>query len=288
VFRGRSMRPLNGCSARMFWQQIVTSRWFLGLRQPIASLAVQGQAGFISLIITTAAFSSYFPILIMNPKKQRRNRKQSNRNRQSSAQSQSLVPAGPARTIPSMRTRVERITARYSGSSMTLATTAGYSYFTISSARFSEASPWTQLSALYMFIRPLYARVTITSCRATGTADNPIVCFAPTPDGQAIASASMNLNTFETPVGRTVTLPPGRPVSYAYKPYIAVAAYNTPINGYIPMIAPRCSKDSLPLVYFGDLLLSTPGVTITTTANYIQLKVDFVFAFDTLDSSLTQ
>lgn len=187
-----------------------------------------------------------------------------------------------------MRTRIERLTARYSGSSFTLATTAGYAYMTISSARFTEASPWTQLAALYMFIRPLYARVTITSCRATGTADNPIVCFAPTPDGQAVASASMNLNTFETPVGRTVTLPPGRGISYSYKPYIAVAAYNTPSNGYIPMICPRVSTNSLPIVYFGDLLLLTPGVTITTTANYIQLKIDFVFAFDTIDSSLTQ
>lgn len=222
----------------------------------------------------------------MNPK-QRRNRKQ-NRKSRSTVQSQSLVPAGPARTIPSMRVRVERLVARYSGSSFTLATTAGYSYISLTSARFSEASPWTQLAALYMFIRPMYARVTITSCRATGTSDNPIVCFAPTPDGQPIGSASINLNSFETPVGRTVTLPPGRGVSYVYKPYIAVAAYNTPTNGYIPMQAPRMSKDSLPVVYFGDILLSTPGVTITTTANYIQLKVEFVFAFDTLDSSLTQ
>lgn len=282
------MRPLNGCSARMSWQHIVCH--IQVVPEAKAADCLPGCAGSSRFNFThnynRRIYSYFIPIIIMNPKKQRRNRKQSNR--KSSAQSQSLVPAGPARTIPSMRTRVERLVARYSGGGFTLATTSGYAYFSITSARFSEASPWTQLSALYMFIRPLYARVTITSCRATGTSDNPSVCFAPTPDGQPIGSASMNLNTFETPVGRTLSLPPGRGVSYSYKPYIAVAAYNTPSNGYIPMICPRVSKDSLPVVYFGDILLLTPGVNITTTANYIQMKVEYVFAFDTLDSSLTQ
>lgn len=190
--------------------------------------------------------------------------------------------------MPSSAKRIERTVARYSGANFTLATSSGYSYFPITSARFSESSPWTQLSALYMFIRPVGVKVSVTSSRSTGTGDNPVIAFVPTPDGQPVGSAALNLNYFEAATGKTMTLPPGVPVSYFYDAYVAVAAYNTPTNGYIPMKAPRVNVNSLPLVYFGDILLLTPGVNIVTTANYIQVKLEWVFEFDTLDSQNTQ
>lgn len=190
--------------------------------------------------------------------------------------------------MPSSAKRIERTTARYSGASFTLATGAGYSYFPITSARFSESSPYTQLAALYMFIRPLGVKVSITAARSTGTGDNPVVGFVPTPDGQAVGSASMNLSTFEAATGRTMTLPPGVPVTYYFDGYVAVAAYNTPTNGYIPIKAPRMNLNSLPIVYYGDVLLLTPGVTITSTANYVQVKLEWIFEFDTLDSTNIQ
>jgi hypothetical protein len=54
------------------------------------------------------------------------------------------------------------------------------------------------------------------------------------------------------------------------------------------MRAPRCSINSLPRIYFGDLLLLTPGVTITSTANYVQVKAEYVMEFDTIDNSNIQ
>lgn len=190
--------------------------------------------------------------------------------------------------MPSSAKRIERTVARYSGANFTLATGAGYSYFTITSSRFTESSPYTQLSALYMFIRPVGVKVSVTAARATGTSDNPVIAFVPTPDGQPVGSASLSLNSFESATGRTMTLPPGVPVTYFYDGYVAVAAYNTPTNGYIPLKAPRMNLNSMPLVYFGDILLLTPGVTVTTTANYVQVKLEWVFEFDTLDASNIQ
>ncbi len=219
-------------------------------------------------------------------------RKSQNRNRKTKAangvsqQSLISIPKGPL--IPSSAKRVERAVLRISGSSVTNATSAGYSYYSITSSVFSSASPWTALSALYMFVKPLYCKVTVTACRATSTSDNPIVGFAATPDGQAVGSASMSLSTFEAPNCISKSLGPGQEVSYAFKPYVAVAAYNTPANGYLPMLAPRCSLNSMPIIYFGDILFLTPGVTLTTTANYIQVRVEFVFEFDTIDNANTQ
>lgn len=217
-----------------------------------------------------------------------RRRKSNKANKGSSQRTQTLVsvPRGPR--MPSSAKRIERIQARYSGANFTLATGAGYSYMSFTSARFSEASPWTQLAALYAFVRPICLKLTVTSARSTGTADNPVVCFAATPDGQPVGSASLSLNTFETPNGVTKTLGPGIPVSGVFDAYIAVAAYSTPSNGYIPMRCPRISLNSLPVVYYGDILLLTPGVTITTTANYVQIKAEYIMEFDTLDSSNTQ
>jgi len=215
----------------------------------------------------------------------RKNRRQ----RQAKAQASSeIVRSIPRNLIPSQAKRRERLIARYSGASFNLGTTSGYAWISIDSTLFSAASPWTALSNLYMFVRPIGVKVTITSSRSTGTSDNPVVGFVATPDGTHVGTTAMNISTFEAPNVVTKTLPPGVEVSYFYDAYIAVAAYNTPTNGYVPFKAPRCSVNSLPRVYFGDLLLLTPGVNITTTANYIQVKVEFVMEFDTIDNANIQ
>jgi hypothetical protein len=54
------------------------------------------------------------------------------------------------------------------------------------------------------------------------------------------------------------------------------------------MKAPRVALNSMPRIYFGDILLLTPGVTITSTANYITLKVEYVMEFDTIDNANVQ
>jgi len=178
---------------------------------------------------------------------------------------------------------------RFGGSSVTNATGSGYSFFRIDSNLWSQSSPWTQLAALYMFCRPLYCRATITAARSTGTTDNPVVAFIPTPDGSVAGTTAMNISTFEAATGRTVSLGPGQEVSYTFEPYIAQAAYASAVTtGYFPQKCPRLSLNSLPLVYFGDLLLLTPGVNLVTSGNYIQMKLEFVFEFDTLDVSNIQ
>jgi len=210
------------------------------------------------------------------------------RSKKANVQAKTLVtiPRGPV--IPSQAPRRERLIARYSGSSFNLATGAGYSWLTIDSTQFSIASPWTALSDLYMFVRPLGCRVTITASRSTGSSDNPVVGFVATPDGAAVGTTAMNISTFEAPNVMTKTLPPGVEVSYYMEAYVAIAAYNTPTNGYVPMKAPRVSINSIPRIYFGDILLLTPGVTITSTASYIQVKVEYVMEFDTIDNANRQ
>lgn len=212
----------------------------------------------------------------------KRNQKQ---RRGGTVSSQSLVPRPGRPLIPSSAKRVERTTVRFSGANVTNATSAGYAYYRVDSNLWTSSSPWAQLQALYMFVRPLYARLTVTASRATGTSDNPVVAFVPTPDGQPVGSASLNLNTFESPTGRTHTLGPGQEVSYTYEPFIAQSAYASAVaSGYFPLRCPRLSLNSLPLVYYGDLLILTPGVNLNTTANYCQFKLEFVFEFDTLDA----
>lgn len=214
----------------------------------------------------------------------RKNRTQRKKN----VRNQTTVPVPRGVLIPSQQRRQERAVFRFSGASVTNATTAGYSFFTIDSATFANASPWTALSNLYMFVRPLYAKITVTACRATSSSDNPIIGFAATPDGVPVGTTAMNVSTFEAPNCISKSLGPGQEVSYSFKPYVAIAAYQTPVNGYIPMVCPRVSTNSLPRIYFGDILLLTPGVTLTTSANYIQGRVEFVFEFDTIDNANVQ
>lgn len=215
--------------------------------------------------------------------------KRNSKGKRSNVSSQSLVPRPSGPLMPSSAKRVERTTLRFSGASVTNATTSGYSFFRIDSNLWTSSSPWAQLSALYMFVRPLYARITVTASRSTGSTDNPVVAFVPTPDGSVVGSTSMNISTFESATGRTHTLGPGQEVSYTFEPYIAQSAYASAVSsGYFPLRAPRLSLNSLPLVYFGDLLLLTPGVNLVTSANYIQMKLEFVFEFDTLDCTNVQ
>lgn len=213
------------------------------------------------------------------------NRKSKRARNQSGKKDQTLVsiPKGPK--IPSQVPRQERLVARYSGASFTLATSAGYAWLTIDSTQFAVASPWTALSNLYMFVRPIGCKVTLTASRSTGSGDNPVVGFVATPDGAAVGTTAMNISTFEAPNVMTRTLPPGVETSYSFDAYVAIAAYNTPTNGYVPMRAPRVSINSIPRIYFGDVLLLTPGVTITSTANYVQVKIEYVMEFDTLDNT---
>lgn len=218
----------------------------------------------------------------------RNNNKSRNSRKPTKAQQQSLVAIPRGNLIPSQAKRVERAVIRLSGASVTNATGAGYSWFTIDSTTFSAASPWTALSNLYMFVRPLYCKVTVTACRATSSSDNPVVGFAATPDGNAVGNTAMNVSTFEAPNCVSKSLGPGQEVSYYFKPYVAVAAYNTPANGYMPMVCPRLSINSLPRIYYGDILFLTPGVVLTSTANYIQMRVEHVFEFDTIDNANVQ
>jgi len=218
----------------------------------------------------------------------RNNNKSRNSRKPTKAQQQSLVANPRGNLIPSQAKRVERAVLRLSGASVTNATSSGYSWFTIDSTTFSAASPWTALSGLYMFVRPLYCKVTVTACRATSSSDNPIVGFAATPDGVAVGTTAMSLSTFEAPNCVSRSLGPGTEVSYYFKPYVAVAAYNTPANGYMPMVCPRLSINSLPRIYYGDILLLTPGVVLTSTANYVSIRIEHVFEFDTIDNANIQ
>lgn len=218
----------------------------------------------------------------------KRTKRNKNNLRKNTISSQSLVPTPRGNLIPSSAKRIERVVQRISGSSFTNATTAGYSYFVVDSTQWANASPWTALSGLYMYCRPLYARITVTACRATGTSDNPVVAFVATPDGNQVASAAMSLNTFEAPTSVSKTLGPGQEVSYTFKPYVLLSAYAPVANGYVSMLCPRTNINSLPRIYYGDILISTPGVNIVTTANYLQTKIEYVMEFDTIDSSLIQ
>lgn len=215
-------------------------------------------------------------------------RKRSNKSNKKNVSGQAIVPSPRGNLIPSQAKRIERCVLRTSGAIVTNATSAGYSWYTVNSNVFGLASPWTALSGLYMFVRPLYVRVTVTASRATSSTDMPLVGFAATPDGNAVGTTSMSISTFEAPNCISRTLGPGQEVAYSFRPYIAVAAYNTPTNGYVPMQCPRVSLNSMPLIYFGDILFSTPGVTLTSTANYVSIKLEFVFEFDTLDNANIQ
>ena len=179
-------------------------------------------------------------------------------------------------------------TLALSGANTTGATSAGYAWYTISSAAWTSSSPWTQLAALYDFVRPLGAKATVAYCRATGTSDNPRVVFVPTPDGTPVGNAGMNISTLEAATGKGYTLGPGEEVSFWYQPKVAVAVYATPTNGYMSVAPGKLSLDSLPITYYGDILFSTPGVTLTSTANYVSIKIEFVFEFSVLKPTNVQ
>lgn len=215
-------------------------------------------------------------------------RKRQSRQPKKNVSQQSLVPVPRGNLIPSQAKRVERTMVRLSGASFNLATSSGYAWITIDSTLFASSSPWTALSNLYMFVRPLYVRVTVTAARSTGTSDNPVVGFVATPDGTQVGTTAMNISTFEAPNCITRTLGPGKEESYSFRPHVAIAAYATPTNGYIPLPCPRVSLNSLPRIYYGDVLMLTPGVNLTTTASYVQVKVEFVFEFDTIDNGNIQ
>lgn len=217
----------------------------------------------------------------------RKDKRTRNAQKQSKS-SNALVSIPRSPLTPSFTRRRERLTARYSGASVTLATGAGYSWFTIDSTRFVDASPYTALANLYMFMRPIGVKVTVTAARSTGTSDNPFIGIVATPDGIAVGSTSMNISTFEAPNVWTRTCPPGVEISYYLDAYVALAAYNTPSNGYVPLKSPRVSINTAPRIYFGDLLIATPGVTLTTTANYLQIKLEYVVEFDTIDNANVQ
>lgn len=215
------------------------------------------------------------------------NRKKDNkRNTRKQGQTLVSIPRGPK--IPSQIRRQERLVLRTSGAAFTAATTTGYSWLTVDSTLFNAASPWTSLSNLYMYVRPIACKITVTSARSTSTSDNPVVGFAATPDGNMVGSTAMSISTFEAANCISQSLPPGVGVSYYFDAYIALAAYATPTNGYVPFRAPRVSLNSLPRVYFGDILMSTPGLLLPSNANYIQVKIEFVMEFDTLDNANIQ
>ena len=168
------------------------------------------------------------------------------------------------------------------GGNVTPATTTGYSYLTVSSGLWSSSSPWTQLIALYQFVRPLGCRISVTFNRATGNTDNPRVTFVPTPAGNAVGNLGMNLSTFEASLGRSFTGGPGQTVSFNSDPSVLVSVYNTVSNGYMAQEPGTLSVSSLPLVYYGDLLLYTPGILLSSVTQYVQIKIEFSYEFSVL------
>lgn len=168
---------------------------------------------------------------------------------------------------------------------MTPATTTGYSYLTITSGLWTSSSPWSQLAALYQFVKPRKCRIEVTFNRATGNSDNPRVTFVPTPAGNAVGSLGMNLSTFETALGTSKTGGPGQILSHAYDPYVLLSLYNTVSNGYMSATPGVLSVANLPLVYYGDLLIYTPGILLSSVTNYISIKLIFDFEFSVLTAS---
>jgi hypothetical protein len=178
------------------------------------------------------------------------------------------------------------LTTLLTGANFTPATTVGYAYRTITSNDFSLASGYAELAALFSLVRPLGCKATVTFNRATGNNDNPRVAFIPSPAGFGAGNLAMNLNTLEAATGRGYTCGPGERVIGYYKPYVSIAAYNTLANGYVTMPAGTLSLASMPIVYFGDVLLSTPSVNVTSVTAYVSLHIEFDFEFSVLRPTL--
>ena len=153
---------------------------------------------------------------------------------------------------------------------------------------FTAASPWTQLVALYNFVRPIGVKATVAYCRATSSTDNPRVGFALTPDGTPLATTAMNISTFESSLCKSYTCGPGEEFTFWYPAKVQMAVYAPTTNGYQAIAPGRLNVDSLPRVYYGDLMFFTPGVVLTSTANYVSIKLEFVFEFSVLDPKNVQ
>lgn len=214
---------------------------------------------------------------------QKRSRRRRNRNQSQNSDNQTLtIP----RSINGQRARYHT-TVTFTGGNVTPATTTGYAYLVVSSSLWTSSSPWTQLAALYQFVRPLGASIEVTFNRATGTTDNPRVAFVPTPAGTPVGNLGMNLSTFESALGKNVSGGPGTICSFRCSPSVLVALYNTVISGYMSMRPGALTISSLPLVYYGDLLLYTPGILLSSVTNYVTIKIKFDFEFSVL-TSVTQ
>ncbi len=175
------------------------------------------------------------------------------------------------------------VTVQGSGASVNNATTSGYSWITIDSTLYSGASNWSQLAALYNFVRPIGVKATVAYCRATSSSDNPRVGFAQTPDGTPVGSASMSLNAFESSLCKSYTCGPGEEFSAWLPARVQLAVYAPTLNGYMSVAPGRLNVNSLPRIYYGDMLFLTPGVVLTSSANYVSWKLEFVMEFSVLD-----
>ena len=138
------------------------------------------------------------------------------------------------------------------------------------------------MSGLYEFVRPLGVKVTVTFNRATGNTDNPRCAVGPTPDGNPVGNLGMSLNTLEASGFVSRTCEPGKEYSFWVSPSVLLSLYNAVTNGYQAMKPGKLSLSNLPLVYYGDVLLSTPSINVTTVTQYVSLKVEFYFEFSEL------
>ncbi len=191
----------------------------------------------------------------------------------------------PGSGLMSLNSRpvIYSLTATGSGASVTNATSAGYSWLTIDSSLYSAASNWSQLAATYNFVRPVGVRITVAYCRATSSTDNPRIGFAQTPDGTPVGTTSMNISTFESSLCKAYNCGPGEEVVGYMPAKVQLAVYAPVSNGYMSVTPNRLNINSLPRIYYGDLLFFTPGVVLTSTANYVSWKLEFIMEFSVLD-----
>lgn len=218
-------------------------------------------------------------------------RRNSNSRRRTNRNSQDSQKAASGTYVPSSLSLRNTQKARYvttvilTGTNVTPATTTGYAYLTVTSGLWTSSSPWTALDSLYQFVKPDCARISVTFNRATGSSDNPRVSFVPTPDGNAVGNLGMNLSTLESATGRSFVGGPGQTIAFNCEPAVLLSAYNTVSNGYMSVRPQRLSTANLPLVYYGDLLLYTPGINLSLVPQYIQIKIEFAFQFEVLTTA---
>lgn len=215
----------------------------------------------------------------------RRNRKNKNKKSKSNNPSATTNEVVPIRPPNSQKLRV-RLNVMLTGTNVTPATTAGYAYLPVTSGLFASASGYAQLAALFLKLKPIKVTTRITFNRATGTTDNPRVAFAPTPDGQPVGNLGMNLSTFESPLACQAVGGPGVTIVQSDPAMIALAVYNTVSNGYQMQRPQALSVRTMPLVYYHDVLFYTPGINLTTVANYVQIYLSFDLEFSCLRTDL--